>query len=300
VLCLAELTARSEDSCSNGAVTSPVTTAPICNHANSNHSCNQKSVIHDFLADRRARGLSPHTVQFYQEKLEYVSRIRPLLSITQPDDLQQLLASLPCNPGGRHAYLRALRAFYSWAEDRGLVATSPCRKVTIKVPKPLRYAVQVGDLPKLLAGCECLRDRLILSMLADTGLRLSELASLTPEAVHGDTATVWGKGAKQRVVRFGPATAALLSQYTPAGDTLFGLKPRGIAIMLHRLGERTGIKCHAHALRRTFATQSVRNDVNLFYIQSLLGHSTLTMTRIYAEQVNSEDAIRAYRPVVYL
>lgn len=68
--------------------------------------------------------------------------------------------------------------------------------------------------------------------------------------------------------------------------------------MLHRLGQRAGIKCHAHALRRTFATQSVRNDINLFYIQSLLGHSTLTMTRIYAEQVNSEDAIKAYKPIV--
>jgi len=38
--------------------------------------------------------------------------------------------------------------------------------------------------------------------------------------------------------------------------------------------------------------------MNLFYVQSLLGHSTLAMTRIYAEQVNSEDAIKAYRPIV--
>ncbi len=38
--------------------------------------------------------------------------------------------------------------------------------------------------------------------------------------------------------------------------------------------------------------------MNLFYVQSLLGHSTLTMTRLYAEQVNSEDAIKAYKPIV--
>ena len=68
--------------------------------------------------------------------------------------------------------------------------------------------------------------------------------------------------------------------------------------MLQRLGVRTGIKCNAHAFRRTFATECVRNGMNLFYVQALLGHSTLTMTRLYADQVNSEDAIKAYKPIV--
>ncbi len=57
----------------------------------------------------------------------------------------------------------------------------------------------------------------------------------------------------------------------------------------------TGIKCNAHSFRPTFATESVRNGMNLFHVQSLLGHSSLTMTRIYAEQVSSEDAIVAYK-----
>ena len=68
--------------------------------------------------------------------------------------------------------------------------------------------------------------------------------------------------------------------------------------MLYRLQIQTGIKCNAHAFRRTFATESVRNGLNVFYVQSLLGHSSLTMTRIYAEQVSSEDAIKAYIPIV--
>ena len=68
--------------------------------------------------------------------------------------------------------------------------------------------------------------------------------------------------------------------------------------MLTRLESRTGLKCNAHAWRRTFACQSVRNGLNVFYVQSLLGHSSLTMTRVYAEQGNSEDAIKAYKPIV--
>ena len=210
---------------------------------------------------------------------------------------------LTCNAGGRQAYLRAWKTFYSWALDNELIDVNPCAKVKIKVPKPMRRSVAVSDIPALLEGCATVRDKLVVSMLADTGLRLSELASArrTDIDTQACTVVVWGKGAKQRLVRYGPTTgellAAFLSQSAP-GDTLLGLKPRGISVMLKRLEQRTDIKCNAHAFRRTFATESVRNGLNLFYVQSLLGHSTLTMTRIYAEQVNSEDAIKAYKPIV--
>ena len=110
-----------------------------------------------------------------------------------------------------------------------------------------------------------------------------------------------GKGAKQRIVRYGPITEDLLDLWIkerPSVRTLLALTPRGIASMLYRLQIQTGIKCNAHAFRRTFATESVRNGLNVFYLQSLLGHSSLTMTRIYAEQVSSEDAIKAYKPIV--
>jgi len=176
-------------------------------------------------------------------------------------------------------------------------------EIRVKVPKPLRHAVDVSDIPRLLDSCETVRDKLIILMLADTGLRLSELAGIRPDDVDSEshTLTVWGKGAKQRVVRYRPKTAKLLRLYlshSVTGDRLLGLKPRGISIMLERLGKAVGIRCNAHAFRRTFACESVRNGMNLFYVQSLLGHSTLAMTRIYAEQVNSEDAIKAYRPIV--
>ena len=77
-----------------------------------------------------------------------------------------------------------------------------------------------------------------------------------------------------------------------------GLGPSGAAKVLTGLEAITGIRCNAHSFRRTFATESVRNGMNLFHVQSLLGHSSLAMTRIYAEQVGAEDAIRAYKAVV--
>ena len=257
--------------------------------------------------EKTAQSLSPQTISFYREKLRYLCNHCNHLGISlfglTKQDIQRLLLELPCNPGGKHAYLRGWRAFYSWAEDNDLVPANPCSKVRVKVPKPLRHAVNVQDIPMLFDSCKTLRDKLIVSILADTGLRLSELAGLRLEDVdpQNRTITVWGKGAKQRVVRYGPLTSDLLAEYvrmsTPK-ETLFGLRPRGISVMLLRLGESVGLKCNAHSFRRTFATQSVRNGMNLFHVQSLLGHSNLTMTRIYAEQVSSEDAIEAYKPIV--
>jgi len=188
--------------------------------------------------------------------------------------------------------------------DNELTDSNPTTKLSIKVPKPLRRTVQLDDIPTLLAACESVRDKLVILLLADTGLRLSELASIRVADVDVARRTIrcWGKGAKQRVVCFGPQTHVVLKAWLferpDKFPSLLGLAARGVSAMLTRLESRTGLKCNAHAWRRTFACQSVRNGLNVFYVQSLLGHSSLTMTRVYAEQVNSEDAIKAYKPIV--
>ena len=218
--------------------------------------------------------------------------------------MNRCLYSVDCGPGGKHAYFRAIRAFYKWAESEAHIATAP-RMVAPRVPKPLRYAVPVDVISRLLVAAESTLVRLIVSLLADTGLRRAELCSVDWSDIdrNSDTIRVWGKGSRERLVRYGPHTRAILDRWqtecdSPGSGSVLGIKPTGMQDVLKRLGDRTGIKCNAHAFRRTFATESVRNALNVFYVQSLLGHSSLTMTRIYAEQVSSEDAIKAYIPIV--
>jgi integrase/recombinase XerD len=201
---------------------------------------------------------------------------KPLLDISK-SDIATVLASLDCNAGGKHAYFRVLRAFYRWACQEGLLENSPMVNMKApKVPTPLRYSVDLDAIPVLLAACQNLRDKLVVSLLADTGLRLSELASLKVGDIDLEESSiaVWGKGAKQRQVCFGPFTQVMLKKYlddySPT-DGLLGLKPRGVAQVLVGLEYLTGIKCNAHSFRRTFATESVRNGMNLFHVQSLLG-----------------------------
>ena len=243
-------------------------------------------------------GLSSRTIDFYEQKLAKLPQDISVLGLTK-EDIQKLLFSLSCQQGGKQAHLRAFKAFFSWAEENKLINANPCRKLTLKAPKPLRYAVPIEDIKPLLEACTSVRDKLVVALLADTGLRLSELASIQTEDIDFGKRVIkiWGKGSKQRVVRYGDLSAQLMDEYE-SSDNLLAMTPNAIRLMLDRLGKSTGIKCNAHSFRRTFATESVRNGMNLFHIQSLLGHSSLTMTRIYAEQVNSEDAVKAYKPIV--
>lgn len=100
------------------------------------------------------------------------------------------------------------------------------------------------------------------------------------------------------MVAYGPTTAQLLAAFKPADGTLLGLSKGDVSNTLRRLEWHTKIKCNAHAFRRMFACESIRKGMDSFHVQSLLGHSSLTMTRVYAEQVRSEDAVKAYRPII--
>jgi site-specific recombinase XerD len=261
-------------------------------------------IVEAFLDDRRSRGLSVQTIQFYQDYLERLEKglLSPLL-VTNKAQIRAFLSSLTCTPGGKHAYLRAARTFYNWAVEEEYIAVSPCKNVSVKVPNADRYTLSIEQLSELVAACNTDIQRLVVTLLADTGLRRSELASVRVSDVDlpSQTIRVTGKGKKRRVVKFGDVTTTYLSSwiYSRSPDNaLLGLSSSGVSSLLVTLGQRTGIRCNAHSFRRLFACEAIRNGMNLFHVQSLLGHSALEMTRLYAHQVGSEDALDSYTPTL--
>lgn len=105
-----------------------------------------RALLISFITERRARGLNSGTCEFYHGYLtRFLNGVdKPLLAVIK-EDIASFMESLQCNPGGKHAYFRSVRAFYKWAEAEGLIADVP-RIVGPKVPKPLRYAVRVHDI----------------------------------------------------------------------------------------------------------------------------------------------------------
>ncbi|RAP53239.1 MAG: recombinase XerC [Methanosphaera sp. rholeuAM130] len=140
-----------------------------------------------------------------------------------------------------------------------------------------------------------LRNKLILTLLYSTGLRVSELTKLKIQAIDEEERTirVRGKGEKDRIVIFDEATLRLMHEYLDKrnmdNDYLFlsqegnTLSSRYIQLMIKDYAKKAGItkKVTPHVLRHSFATHLLKNGVDIRAIQQLLGHSNLSTTQIY-------------------
>ena len=171
------------------------------------------------------------------------------------------------------------------------------------VDKPLPRFLDDGAAAKLLRASRADADplaRVIVELLARTGMRLGELQALTVDAVVQIGSAYWlriplGKLHNDRYIPLHPQLKELLDDWIvhhrPTGvrsDRLLlarhrPLTARRIAIALHRLGAEAGIgRVTPHQLRHTLATQAINRGMSLDAIAALLGHKTLAMTMVYA------------------
>jgi site-specific recombinase XerD len=219
-----------------------------------------------------------------------------------------------------HHYYCVLKAFFNWCVREDYISESPLAKVKLANPKlgvVKPYTSQ--EIIKLLAVCDHdfkngarflgSRNRAVVLMLLDTGLRISELAGIKLEDIESERGwiKVKGKGAKERVVRVGATAQKALWRYmvyrhknnhlelwlTEEGRPM---KSGGLQVMIKRLKERAGVVSsgNCHRFRHTFALNFLRQDRNPFNLQYLLGHSDLRMVKHYVSTLGMEDALKAH------
>ena len=145
-----------------------------------------------------------------------------------------------------------------------------------------------------------MRDKVVLSLLFDSGLRLSELTNIRRDDIDFEhcTVTVLGKGRKERKAPFTEATIQLLKhQLAQNGhdSNIWGLKSTGISMLLRRLEDKTGIRCNAHSFRRGFACRLHRKGLSTLDIQRLGGWESLQMVQRYTASISFEDCLIHYR-----
>jgi len=274
-----------------------------------------------FLLTCQVNNLSPRSVQDYSQKvgafIAWCERegIGQLQEITANHIRFFLLEALQrCKPVSVHGYYGNVNRFFNWLVEEEILEQSPMSRMhPPKVPRQLIKPLSVQDINTLLALCQNnflgIRNRAIILTFLDTGLRLSELANIQLADMDLDRGIikVMGKGAKERLVRIGKETQkAVLKYLLQRNDNLPCLwiteerRPmqwEGVQVMIRRLGKRAGVitRCSPHIFRHTFGTQAIKNGANVFEVQALLGHSTLTMTRKYAATIDSEEAIKHHR-----
>jgi integrase/recombinase XerD len=277
------------------------------------------TAIESFLVDRKASGLSVHTIKFYRQNLQPFhtycndNAVKLVQDIT-PDLLRHYFLKLAetHKPGGVHGHYRTLRALFRWLNNEEIMPPTwrnPMLKV--KPPKvnlePLE-PVSLEDVRALIATCthgdfSGERDRAVLLFLLDTGARAREACNVKLEDVDLNTGEVTirrGKGGKSRTVFLGRTTRravrAYLRERHDRCEALFVsnrggyLTYDGLHQLLERRWKRSGIskRPSLHDFRRAFALNMLRNGVDVFALQRLLGHSDLQVMRRYLAQNNSD------------
>ena len=219
-----------------------------------------------------------------------------------PQGINSFLSYLNCG-NGKHAYYRAIRALCNWLEREDYIQSNPIKRVdTPKVAKKLLPSITSEQLDVLLTAADNLRDRAIISLLFDSGLRLAEICSIKPNDIDWDSNTlkVIVKGNREAKACFTPKTAMLLRQWLARdgyNETLFGMKPRGIQDMLRRLSAKVGFPCNAHAYRRGFACNLHRKGLSTLSIMHLGRWSSLDMVTRYTRSITFDDCLELYQKV---
>ena len=277
--------------------------------------------IDAFLTELKdGRGASDATLRAYADDLQQCAAFLQEAGLAgswpdvRPPHLRRFLAHLHEKDYARTSIARklsSLRALYRHLKARGAASTDPTVGLTSpRQRRRLPKFLYQSDMEKLLAAPDNetplgLRDRAILETLYATGLRVSELVSLTVDQTRGASELlIRGKGDRERVVLLGAPAQQAIATYLDEGRPHLLAKQgadkedSGRLFLNHRGGPLTSrsvrrvvhrhmLKACAqhdigpHALRHTFATHLLENGADLRAVQELLGHASLSTTQIY-------------------
>jgi len=263
----------------------------------------------DFLADLQNAGRSPHTITNYRCDLNRLTHTAPggLADITTAS-LRRLFTSLADKAPATRARIQAsVNAFLTWCFKHDLIPANPMQKLDrVRVPEAIPRGLDPAVIRKVLGAIprRNLRDRLLFTLVAETGLRISEALGvyvedlvLTPD---DEQIVVRGKGGRTRTVMLyaAPLSLKLLRRHLREARITSGALFRGDPARggsnrpIHyrtahhawtRYCRRARVEANIHALRHSFATRLVNEGVSLGVVRKLLGHRNMQTTLRYAQ-----------------
>jgi len=265
--------------------------------------------LEEFLGALALEGRSRHSIGAYRRDLERVlAEVACPLREVQPRDLRDVFRHQ--QQGGRspssiNRAIGATRSFFRFLFEEGRLYTNPAQALrSIRLGPPLAPKhLTVAEVQRLLSLPDVdtptgRRDRAILMVLYNTGLRVGELCALNREDVRlpaegWGALQVVGKGRRLQRLPINRAAADALLAYLADRDdaepALFlnrsggRFSVRGIALLVNRYLRAAGItdRSGPHVLRHTFATHTLRARPNIRAVQELLGHAWVTTTQRY-------------------
>jgi len=271
--------------------------------------------------------LDAKTLKAYKIDLtQFISEIvtENIVDIT-PTMLETFIANLHTKhkPKTVKRKIASVKALFHYFEYRDLIEKNPFNKIQIKfreattLPKiiPLNYIEVIlstiydykGSAKTKFQQRNALRDVAVIELLFATGMRISELCSLGINDINLDNGTIliFGKGSKERMLQIGNAEVInILKEYHAdflhecencgyffANQSGNPLSDQTVRRMINKYTELASINLHItpHMFRHTFATSLLDADVDIRYIQEMLGHSSINITEIYTHVATAKQ-----------
>lgn len=284
--------------------------------------------INDYLNYCRSqKRLDEKTLKAYRTDLTQFYEKFPDTEITDltPAVLENFIAELHQNykPKTVKRKIASLKAIFHYWEYREVLDRNPFNKIQIKFREPviLPKTIPLHTVETFLStmyrqytcaktGCQkqnTLRDIAVIELLFATGIRISELCSLkvTDVNLFDKTILIYGKGSKERRVQLGNEDViSILEKYKnmftkqiqSCGHFFVNqsgrpLSDQSIRRMINKYTASADIEQHItpHMFRHTFATSLLEADVDIRYIQEMLGHSSINITEIYTHVAMSKQ-----------
>lgn len=264
------------------------------------------------------KNLDSKTTKAYRIDLEQFLSIIPVNEL--PVDKENLMLYLSkihemYQPRTVKRKIASVKALFHYLECEEIIENNPFNKIdlTFRQPKRLPKTIPANIIQTFLSTLykektnaktmyqqKCIiRDIAVMELLFATGMRISELCSLKQENLdlENKTVLIFGKGAKERMLQIGndEVIAALATYKTYFSDELSQtdwlfvnrlqnrLSEQSVRYMINHYANAGGIEMHItpHMFRHSFATLLLEADVDIRYIQKMLGHSSITTTQIY-------------------
>lgn len=257
----------------------------------------------EFINYLKLSSLSEKTIHCYVDKIRALTKhyYRPPETITA-QELKDFLVYL--KDSGKsdkliHSFYYSFRKFYQFLNEEEKMDLIPPPRRSYRIPVVLNR----GETQQLLNSCINIYEKLYISLLYSTGMRISELTNLKIEEIDFERKTIYisnSKSRNQRFVILSESVNILIQLYMEifkpklylffkSGNKNLPVSTRRLQDLFQKIVKRSKIKkkITSHTLRHSFATHLLESGTNIVYIQKLLGHSSILSTILYLHIENN-------------
>ena len=266
-----------------------------------------KTYIDYLIANRKSENTIKNYTRHIQNFLDFVGKSEKDISFSDLISWQRSISNL--SSSSMALEINAIKNYFKYLKAAGFIDTNPAEDLVLpKVKNKVKPYCTVENVSAIINNAHSFRDKAILSLVASTGIRMSEMATITMEQwenmkrYNGRNITILGKGDKERSIYINDMTMKAIDDYVAhkKKTNKYLFESNGGKIMddsnLNKMIKNTAYKANipfwdkvtCHTLRAAFATIASDKGVPVAVISSALGHASLATTSKYIKTCQAQ------------